>query len=51
MRALDINKENLDNQIGTVSEERGRASTNQPYGRTSRSSRAWPTGTPPTGTR
>src|SRR5512137_1394215 len=35
MRALDINKENLDNQIGTVSEERRQGVDNQPYGRTS----------------
>jgi len=35
MRALDINKTNLDNQIGTVSEERKQGVDNQPYGRTS----------------
>ena len=35
MRALDINKENLDNQIGTVSEERRQGVDNQPYGKTS----------------
>ena len=35
MRALDINKENLDNQIGTVSEERKQGVDNQPYGKTS----------------
>jgi zinc protease len=35
MRALDINKVNLDNQIGTVSEERKQGVDNQPYGRTS----------------
>ncbi len=34
MRALDINKANLDNQIGTVSEERKQGVDNQPYGRT-----------------
>jgi zinc protease len=34
MRALDINKTNLDNQIGTVSEERKQGVDNQPYGRT-----------------
>ena len=35
MRALDINKANLDNQIGTVSEERRQGVDNQPYGKTS----------------
>jgi zinc protease len=35
MRALDINKGNLDNQIGTVSEERKQGVDNQPYGKTS----------------
>jgi len=35
MRALDINKANLDNQIGTVSEERKQGVDNQPYGKTS----------------
>ena len=35
MRALDINKTSLDNQIGTVSEERKQGVDNQPYGRTS----------------
>jgi len=35
MRALDINKTNLDNQIGTVSEERKQGVDNQPYGKTS----------------
>jgi predicted Zn-dependent peptidase len=35
MRALDIDKANLDNQIGTVSEERRQGVDNQPYGRTS----------------
>jgi zinc protease len=35
MRALDINKVNLDNQIGTVSEERKQSVDNQPYGKTS----------------
>jgi predicted Zn-dependent peptidase len=35
MRALDINKTNLDNQIGTVSEERKQGYDNQPYGKTS----------------
>ncbi len=35
MRALDITKANLDNQIGTVSEERKQIVDNQPYGRTS----------------
>ena len=35
MRALDITKENLDNQIGTVSEERRQGVDNQPYGKTS----------------
>ncbi len=34
MRALDINKTNLDNQIGTVSEERKQGVDNQPYGKT-----------------
>ncbi len=34
MRALDITKTNLDNQIGTVSEERKQGVDNQPYGRT-----------------
>ncbi len=34
MRALDINKGNLDNQIGTVSEERKQGVDNQPYGKT-----------------
>jgi predicted Zn-dependent peptidase len=34
MRALDINKTNLDNQISTVSEERKQGVDNQPYGRT-----------------
>ncbi len=34
MRALDINKANLDNQIGTVSEERKQGVDNQPYGKT-----------------
>ncbi|HSK08783.1 MAG TPA: pitrilysin family protein [Vicinamibacterales bacterium] len=34
MRALDINKANLDNQIGTVSEERKQGVDNRPYGRT-----------------
>jgi zinc protease len=34
MRALDINKMNLDNQIGTVSEERRQGVDNQPYGKT-----------------
>jgi zinc protease len=34
MRALDISKTNLDNQIGTVSEERKQGVDNQPYGRT-----------------
>ncbi len=34
MRALDINKANLNNQIGTVSEERKQGVDNQPYGRT-----------------
>jgi zinc protease len=34
MRALDINKTNLDNQIGTVSEERKQSYDNQPYGKT-----------------
>jgi predicted Zn-dependent peptidase len=35
MRALDINKTNLDNQIATVSEERKQGVDNQPYGKTS----------------
>jgi zinc protease len=35
MRALDINKANLDNQIATVSEERKQGVDNQPYGKTS----------------
>ncbi len=35
MRSLDINKTNLDNQIGTVSEERKQGVDNQPYGKTS----------------
>jgi zinc protease len=35
MRALDINKTNLDNQIGTVSEERKQGVDNQAYGKTS----------------
>jgi len=35
MRALDINKAGLDNQIGTVSEERKQGVDNQPYGKTS----------------
>ena len=35
MRALDINKASLDNQIGTVSEERKQGVDNQPYGKTS----------------
>jgi predicted Zn-dependent peptidase len=34
MRALDINKTNLDNQIGTVSEERKQGVDNQAYGKT-----------------
>ncbi len=34
MRSLDINKTNLDNQIGTVSEERKQGVDNQPYGKT-----------------
>jgi zinc protease len=34
MRSLDINKANLDNQIGTVSEERKQGVDNQPYGKT-----------------
>jgi len=34
MRALDINKSNLDNQIGTVSEERKQGVDNQAYGKT-----------------
>jgi zinc protease len=34
MRTLDINKMNLDNQIGTVSEERRQGVDNQPYGKT-----------------
>ncbi len=34
MKALDINKQNLDNQIGTVSEERKQGVDNQPYGKT-----------------
>jgi zinc protease len=34
MRALDINKPNLDNQIGTVSEERKQSVDNQAYGKT-----------------
>jgi zinc protease len=35
MRSLDVNKTNLDNQIGTVSEERKQGVDNQPYGKTS----------------
>lgn len=34
MRALDITKENLQNQISTVKEERRQGVDNQPYGRT-----------------
>ncbi len=34
MRALDVTKANLDNQIGTVSEERKQGVDNQPYGKT-----------------
>jgi predicted Zn-dependent peptidase len=34
MRSLDINKENLQNQISTVQEERRQGVDNQPYGRT-----------------
>jgi zinc protease len=35
MRSLDVTKANLDNQIGTVSEERKQGVDNQPYGKTS----------------
>jgi zinc protease len=35
MRSLDINKDNLKNQIDTVSEERRQGVDNQPYGKTS----------------